>query len=321
MTLMPVTSIVVRDSRVSKAGAWTVDAPAGLDVQGGLVDVERLAQGVPHVALGHVADRHHDRVAGVGDGGTAGDAVGGLHGDRPDDVVTDVAGDLEGDGGRLPRELALQGEGVVDGRHRVGVELDVDDRADHADRRDRGRRSRRARGSRGWRSWLQSLPAEASASAPPTISEISWVISAWRAALAARVRLLMSSSALSVAAFMARRRAADSDAADVEQRRVDAGLDVARQQRVEQRLAGRLELVQRQRAVRRRGVGVLDHQRQDALGDRPLGERGDVLGVDDVDLVDARRCRRHRRRRLARSSSAPVTNAAMSASATSLASA
>ena len=43
---------------------------------------------------------------------------------------------------------------------------------------------------------------------------ISCVISAWRAALAARVEVLMSSSALSLADFIARRRAADSDAAD-----------------------------------------------------------------------------------------------------------
>ena len=61
----------------------------------------------------------------------------------------------------------------------------------------------------------QSEPADASAraAAPPTISLISWVISACRAEFAARVSDLMSSSALSVAAFMARRRDADSDAA------------------------------------------------------------------------------------------------------------
>jgi hypothetical protein len=50
--------------------------------------------------------------------------------------------------------------------------------------------------------------------APPTISLISWVISAWRAWLASRVYFLMSSSALSVADFIARWRAASSDAAD-----------------------------------------------------------------------------------------------------------
>ena len=50
-----------------------------------------------------------------------------------------------------------------------------------------------------------SFPALASASAltPPTISLISWVIPAWRAWLAIRVYFLISSSALSVADFIA----------------------------------------------------------------------------------------------------------------------
>ena len=55
---------------------------------------------------------------------------------------------------------------------------------------------------------------EARASAPPTISMISVVISSWRARLACRVSTLMSSSALSVAAAIARCRAAFSEAAD-----------------------------------------------------------------------------------------------------------
>ena len=59
-----------------------------------------------------------------------------------------------------------------------------------------------------------SSAAAARASAPPTISMISVVISSWRARFACRVRILISSSALSVAAFIARRRAAFSEAAD-----------------------------------------------------------------------------------------------------------
>ena len=47
---------------------------------------------------------------------------------------------------------------------------------------------------------------------PPTISLISWVMPAWRAWLAIRVYFLMSSSALSVADFIAFCRAASSDA-------------------------------------------------------------------------------------------------------------
>jgi hypothetical protein len=51
------------------------------------------------------------------------------------------------------------------------------------------------------------------ASAPPTISMISVVMASWRAWFISRVSLMMSSSALSVAAFMARWRAACSEAA------------------------------------------------------------------------------------------------------------
>ena len=59
-----------------------------------------------------------------------------------------------------------------------------------------------------------SPDARPRASAPPTISMISVVISSWRARFACRVSTLMSSSALSVAAAIARCRAAFSDAAD-----------------------------------------------------------------------------------------------------------
>jgi hypothetical protein len=47
------------------------------------------------------------------------------------------------------------------------------------------------------------------------------------------VYFLMSSSALSVADFIARWRAASSEAADLQQAVEDAGVDVLRQQRVE----------------------------------------------------------------------------------------
>jgi len=51
--------------------------------------------------------------------------------------------------------------------------------------------------------FLGAYFAETRASAPPTISEICWVISAWRALFASRVYSRMSLSALSVADFMA----------------------------------------------------------------------------------------------------------------------
>src|SRR5439155_15963778 len=56
-------------------------------------------------------------------------------------------------------------------------------------------------------------PAWRSASAPPTISMISVVMVSCRARFMTRVRFVIRSSALSVAAFIARWRAACSDAA------------------------------------------------------------------------------------------------------------
>src|SRR5439155_20284237 len=58
-----------------------------------------------------------------------------------------------------------------------------------------------------------SRQAPAMASAPPTISMISCVISDWRPWLATPVSTLINSSALSLAALIARRRAACSEAA------------------------------------------------------------------------------------------------------------
>lgn len=110
----------------------TVDRPALVDLDGGLVRVERLAEGVPHVALDGVADRHRDRRAGVGDGRTADHAVGGLHRDGPDDVVAEVLRDLQRQGLGLATELDVDGERVVDVRHGLDGELHVDDRTGDA---------------------------------------------------------------------------------------------------------------------------------------------------------------------------------------------
>ena len=84
------------------------------------------------------------------------------------------------------RASTLDVQRVVDLRHRVGGELDVDDGADDA------RDAPGAAVRRGVSTVLSVVMVisltpvlTASASAPPTISLISWVISAWRAALAA----------------------------------------------------------------------------------------------------------------------------------------
>ena len=110
-----------------------VDPPALGDLQRGDVHVQRLAEHVEHVALGDVADRHRDGAAGVRYLGAADQAVGGLHGDRADHVVTDVLGDLEGQGpGLVAAEVDLDVQRVVDARDAPGRELDVDDGPDDA---------------------------------------------------------------------------------------------------------------------------------------------------------------------------------------------
>src|SRR5205823_11698563 len=108
---------------------------------------------------------------------------------------------------RRALQLDVDGERRVDLRQLGGRELDVDHGTDHPHH------------ATVHMSVLLGHPAHsfdvwARASAPPTISLISVVISSCRARFACLVRILMSSSALSVAAFIARRRAAFSDAAD-----------------------------------------------------------------------------------------------------------
>ena len=93
--------------------------------------------------------------------------------------------DLERQRVRLALALAgaerhLNAQRVVDGRHGVRRELDVDDRAGHAGDAAHSGARLGARGVLGDSHVLHSLPAVTvdSASAPPTISLISWVISA-----------------------------------------------------------------------------------------------------------------------------------------------
>ena len=70
-----------------------VDRPALLDLD--LVAlVDRLAEQVEDAPERDVADRHGDRAAGVDHLGAAGDAVGGVHGDRAHAVVAEVLLDL-----------------------------------------------------------------------------------------------------------------------------------------------------------------------------------------------------------------------------------
>src|SRR5699024_6011764 len=118
--------------------------------------------------------------------------------------------------------LDLDGERVVELGDVPGRELDVDDGAGDAGDASGGTgrlgggglavsggghvRSLHVVPTRGAVGLCQRSvrPDPERASAPPTISVISWVISAWRAEFASRVNLLICVSALSVADFIAR---------------------------------------------------------------------------------------------------------------------
>ena len=148
-----------------------VDAPP-LAGQLELRVVEALAERVEHVPLDLVADRYRDRPAGVGDLLPADQAVRRLHRDRPDQVVAQVLGDLQGQRLATVSSATCTCRALKSSGTAAAGELDVDDRAGDPDDPPGGGLGL-AIGSGGHRS---SLPALTRASAPPTISLISWVI-------------------------------------------------------------------------------------------------------------------------------------------------
>ena len=75
--------------RCSTSGRGGGSASARVDVEL-VAHVDRLAQQVEDAPERDVADRHGDRAAGVDDLHAAGQAVGGVHGDRADAVVAEV---------------------------------------------------------------------------------------------------------------------------------------------------------------------------------------------------------------------------------------
>ena len=165
-----------------------------LDLLAGL-GVEDLADDVEDLALGDVADGHRDRAAGVAHLLAADEAVGRLERDGADEVVAEVLGDLERDLGGLVVDRDRRLERVVDVGDRVVRELDVDDGAGDARDAADGAASPSRRVSAVVAvgvivfvfSFVWSYLPDASASAPPTISAICCVISAWRALLRRRV--------------------------------------------------------------------------------------------------------------------------------------
>ena len=88
--------------------------------------VHRLADDVDDAPERAVADRHRDRLAGVGHLLAAHQAFGGVHGDRAHGVLAQVLGHLE----HQPVAAVLGLERVED-RRQMPVELHVDDGAHH----------------------------------------------------------------------------------------------------------------------------------------------------------------------------------------------
>jgi hypothetical protein len=109
-------------------GGLAVDGPA-FDALGQLGTVYRLTEDVVDVPQRLGADRHGDRGAGVRNDCATHQTVGRLHADGSNGVVSDVGGDLGGDGVGLTLEGSVDGQREVDLGEPLRWELDVDDRA------------------------------------------------------------------------------------------------------------------------------------------------------------------------------------------------
>jgi hypothetical protein len=141
----------------------------GLD-RAGLVD--RAPQHVHDAAQRGDAHRHLDALAGAAHLHAALQAVAGAHGDRAHHAVAQLLLHLERQAllDQLVGRVGLQDQRVVHERHLVARELDIDDRADGLNDASGGH-------------CLPLIEIQAIAAAPPTISEISFVIPAWRVLL------------------------------------------------------------------------------------------------------------------------------------------
>ena len=94
MTLMPVSNMRADGSRASNVGASRWISQRSMSAKPSGSSSSGVAPHVPHVAEHLLADRHRDAVAGVAHGGAAGEAVGRLHADRPDAALAELLGDL-----------------------------------------------------------------------------------------------------------------------------------------------------------------------------------------------------------------------------------
>ena len=91
---MPVTRICASDACSVKLGAsWWMARRVAVTDRAGFV--HRLADDVHDAAQRLVADRHRDRLAGIGHCGAANQAFGRVHGDGAHGVLAEVLGDFE----------------------------------------------------------------------------------------------------------------------------------------------------------------------------------------------------------------------------------
>ena len=130
--------------------------------------IDRIAEHVHDAAQRFLPDRHRDRCSGIHDVQSAAQSVGRPHGDGPHHAVAELLLDLQRQVGLRHRQC------VIDLRHGGRFEFHVHDGAD--DFYDLSR----AHESFGL---LLNDRFGHTAAAPPTISEISWVIDACRALL------------------------------------------------------------------------------------------------------------------------------------------
>ena len=98
----------------------------------GLV-VNRLTKHVPNAAERIRTDGHLDRCAGIDSFDAAGDAVRGRHSYRADEVAGKVRLHLQHGIDLADRRVRMDRQGVVDSRHLIRRELNVNNSADDAD--------------------------------------------------------------------------------------------------------------------------------------------------------------------------------------------
>ena len=144
-----------------------------------VVGVQHFAKDVEHLAFGDISHGNRDRTTSVADFLATDHTIGGLQGDRANEVVAEVLGNLQCQGAGLAANGDRRLQGVVHRGEGIVRKLNVNHRTGNAGNTAGG--CCLLRGALAHIVFLFLYFAETRASAPPTISEICWVISACRA--------------------------------------------------------------------------------------------------------------------------------------------